>query len=142
VDRVAKIVTEITQSNASSGVANIVNPNAFHWTKDLLPYVKASGLQFSELNPREWIQRLRFSNPDPVANPPVMLLEFFANNCNKDVPPRLPPEWQTAKAQRWSRTFAEGFIIDQVLVDKIISYFTSSCWSVPLIKKLEMVSVD
>jgi thioester reductase-like protein len=131
VDRVAKIVTEITQSNASSGVANIVNPNAFHWTKDLLPYVKASGLQFSELNPREWIQRLRFSNPDPVTNPPVMLLEFFANNYNKDVPPRLPPEWRTAKSQRWSRTFAEGFIIDQVLVDKIIGYFTSSCWSVP-----------
>ena len=41
VDQVAKTIVEITQSNAPSGVANIVNPNAFHWTKDLLPSLGA-----------------------------------------------------------------------------------------------------
>ena len=141
VDQVAKTIVEITQSNAPSGVANIVNPNAFHWTKDLLPYLHAAGLEFSELKPQEWIQRLRLSNPDPVANPRVKLLEFFATNYSKEGPPRLPLRWQTEKAQRLSKSFADSCVIDQALVGKIIGYLRS-CWSVPSSKKLGVASVE
>ena len=59
-------------------VVNITNPTLIHWTTDLLPLLHESGLTFDELPAREWVDKLRHSEQDPVANPPIKLLEFFA----------------------------------------------------------------
>jgi thioester reductase-like protein len=131
VDTVAKTVIDITLSSAPSGVVNIVNPQTFHWTRDLLPYLLASGIQFDELTPRDWIARLRASNPDPVANPPYKLLQFFSNKYGKDSTPQSPPEWQTEKARTWSKSLSEAPVLDQGLVDRMIMHFTNNCWNLP-----------
>jgi thioester reductase-like protein len=128
VDVVAKSVIEITSSSAPSGVVNIINPRTFHWTRDLLPYLHAAGLQFAELETRDWVARLRDSNPDPVANPPIKLLQFFTNKYDKEGFPSSTMEWETGKARTWSKTLAEAPVLDQGLVDKMIGHFRRDCW--------------
>jgi len=129
VDTVAKTVIDITSSDsAPSGVFNVVNPRAFHWARDLLPHLHASGLQFSELGQRDWIARLRASNPDPIANPPYKLLQFFSNKYDRDSTPQTR-EWHTQKAQTWSDSLSEAPVLDQGLVDKMIEHFRSNCWA-------------
>ncbi|PWY78192.1 acetyl-CoA synthetase-like protein [Aspergillus heteromorphus CBS 117.55] len=57
-------------------VYQITNPTAFHWTTQLLPALRAAGLPFQELNPHDWLLRVRGVD-DPVRNPPFKLVEFF-----------------------------------------------------------------
>lgn len=129
VDVVAKAVIEITSSAAPSGVVNIINPKTFHWTRDLLPYLHAAGLEFTELETREWVARLRNSNPDPVANPPIKLLQFFTNKYDKEGLRSNTMEWETGKAREWSKTLAEAPVLGQELVDKMVGHFRRDCWS-------------
>ncbi|KAL6822067.1 acetyl-CoA synthetase-like protein [Trichoderma sp. SZMC 28015] len=84
VDVVADAVTDISLSTAGSIFANITNPQVFSWTDDLLPALRKCGLVFDEVEPKEWIKRLRASNPDPIANPPIKLTDFFASKYDKD----------------------------------------------------------
>ncbi|KAE8366965.1 hypothetical protein BDV27DRAFT_170377 [Aspergillus caelatus] len=87
VDTVAGTVIDISLSSTavskldSELVFNIVSHHPFHWTKDLLPYVRNAGLEFEELEQRDWIHRLRTSNPDPVANPPIKLCDEARPQC-------------------------------------------------------------
>lgn len=128
VDVVAKSVIEITSSSAPSGVVNIINPGTFHWTRDLLPYLHATGLQFAELETRGWVARLRDSNPNPVSNPPIKLLQFFTNKYDREGLPSSTMEWETGKAKAWSKALAEAPVLDQGLVDKMIGHFRRDCW--------------
>jgi nucleoside-diphosphate-sugar epimerase len=80
VDVVAEAVVEVSLSErVGSGVLNVVNSRSFHWTRDLLPMLRKAlpGVGYEEVGRREWIRRLRESDPDGVANPPVKLLAFF-----------------------------------------------------------------
>jgi nucleoside-diphosphate-sugar epimerase len=86
VDVVASVISDISLSDAGPGIMNVVNSKFFHWTRDLLPALHRAGMQFSEPNQREWVVFLRKSNPDPVANPPIKLVEFFASKCDNDLP--------------------------------------------------------
>ncbi|KAB8219327.1 hypothetical protein BDV33DRAFT_231569 [Aspergillus novoparasiticus] len=87
VDTVAGTVIDISLSSTAISkpdvelVFNIVSHHPFHWTKDLLPYVREAGLEFEELEQRDWIHRLRTSNPDPVANPPIKLCDEAQPQC-------------------------------------------------------------
>ncbi|KAJ4308179.1 hypothetical protein N0V84_012249 [Fusarium piperis] len=56
--------------DSGSVFTNITNPKTSDWTQDLLPALRNAGLVFDELEPKEWVQRLRASTPDPKANPP------------------------------------------------------------------------
>ncbi|KAL4922880.1 hypothetical protein BDW62DRAFT_207531 [Aspergillus aurantiobrunneus] len=135
VNSVAGIIADIslssdsdtTKYNASAPdtqpVFNIINPHPFHWTSDLLPYLRGAGLEFEELGQRAWIKRLRESNPDPVANPPIKLVDFFASKYDNDLP-RRTVGWATEKTARVSATFgAEARELDQELVRKMMGYF-------------------
>jgi thioester reductase-like protein len=84
VDVVAQAVTEISLSEAGACVMNVVAPRSFYWTRDLLPKLHAAGLSFEEPGQREWIRKLRASDPDPATNPPIKLLDFFANKYDND----------------------------------------------------------
>ncbi|KNG85006.1 NRPS-like enzyme [Aspergillus nomiae NRRL 13137] len=134
VDTVAGTVIDISLSSTAVSkpdtelVFNIVSHHPFHWTRDLLPYVRDAGLEFEELEQRDWIQRLRTSNPDPVANPPIKLVDFFASKYDTDKPRRLF-NWHTERAREVSTTLADARPLDQELVRKMIAYFRKECWS-------------
>jgi carbohydrate kinase (thermoresistant glucokinase family) len=129
VDVVAKAVVEITLSSAGSVFANVTNPQMFSWTDDLLPALRKSGLCFDEVEPNEWVHRLRNSNPDPTANPPIKLVDFFASKYDKEVTDFTTTKpFATEVACSLSPSLAAAPVLDQALVDKFIKYFMDKAW--------------
>ena len=128
VDVVASTVSDILLSSAGAGVMNVVNHQSFHWTRDLLPALHQAGLEFSEPSQQEWIQNLRKSNPDPVANPPIKLLDFFASKYDNDRP-RTGLVYDTSYARFLSPSLATAPKLDQQLVNKFVNKFRATAWS-------------
>lgn len=128
VDVVARTVIEISLSDAPTSVLNVVNGRPFHWTRDLLPKLRATGFQFEEIGQREWIMRLRASNFDPVANPPIKLVEFFASKYDKDNVARIGLQYDTSQARALSPTLASAPVLDQEMVQKFIEHFLRTSW--------------
>ena len=128
VDTVGQAVADIALSDAGSIVTNVANPRSFRWTGDLLPALKAAGLEFDEVEPREWVRRLRASNPDPEANPPIKLTEFFASKYDRDVfaPSKV---FATDVACRLSPALARAPLLSRDVVDKFVKYFRSTAWA-------------
>lgn len=81
VDTVAASVVELSllgREEAPLGaVFNIVNPQKMNWTEHFLPALEAAEVTFQRLPQREWLQKLRQSEPDPEKNPPIKLLDFW-----------------------------------------------------------------
>ncbi|WZH45841.1 Gluconate kinase [Fusarium acuminatum] len=127
VDTVADAVVDISLSDSPSVFTNVANPKTFDWTNDLLPALRNAGLTFDELSPKEWVQRLRASNPDPTANPPIKLVDFFASKYDKDeFSPSKP--FATEKASELSPAIANATVPDQAFVNKFVKYFSNSSW--------------
>ncbi|PGH16162.1 hypothetical protein AJ79_01929 [Helicocarpus griseus UAMH5409] len=139
VDNVAQTVLDISFSSSSSSQAffNVVNPATFHWTRHLLASLRASGLlSFEQVDQREWIRRLRASNPDPVTNPTIKLVEFFASKYDHDhqkAPKRSALAYETAATESLSPTIASRPKTgkDVAFVSKFISYFLATSWAAP-----------
>jgi len=128
VDTVAQTCIELTNSaELDSHVLNVVNNNTFHWTRDLLPLLRKAGLNFEEIPQREWIQRLRASDPDPVANPPIKLVEFFAGKYDNDRP-RGRMVFESGMARTFSETLDGTAAITEDAVRKFVGYFREECW--------------
>ncbi|PSR77038.1 hypothetical protein BD289DRAFT_378167 [Coniella lustricola] len=128
VDVVAQGIAEISLSQDAACVfCNVVNSRVFSWTQDLLPALHRAGLDFDEVEPKEWVRRLRESNPDPVANPPIKLVDFFASKYDRD---EFAPSktYRTENAQRLSRTLANPPLLDQAFVDKFVGCFLNGSW--------------
>lgn len=128
VDVVAQSTIEITNSDAKSGIFNLVNPYTFHWTRDLLPYLRRAGLKFNELDPPSWLNLLRASNSNPAENPPIKLLPYFTANYDTTEPRRVF-DFQTDNMRRWSPTFDNTRAPDEELVSKMVRHFTTACWN-------------
>ena len=138
VDTVARAVVEISFAGAAAAgqeeeeeavVANVVNARTFHWTRDLLPALRRAGLQFDEVAPREWIRRLRASEPDPQKNPPIKLVDFLASKYDRDEADFSPSRrYETETAARLSPALAGASVLDQDLVNKFIKYFSETAW--------------
>ncbi|XPT03556.1 hypothetical protein M3J09_012647 [Ascochyta lentis] len=130
VDVIAKAVSEIALSNAGPIVANITNPKTFSWTNDLLPALRQAGLEFDEVEPKEWVERLRNSSNDVVANPTFKLVDFFASKYDKDTfgPSRT---YQTAVARSFSPALDSAPVLDASFVKTFIDQFKSSAWKQP-----------
>ncbi|CAG8107562.1 unnamed protein product [Penicillium olsonii] len=135
VDIIASSVVDLTLAPAAGEVLNVTNSTLSHWTHDLLPLLKQAGLDFEELNQREWLSRLRDSNPDPKLNPPIKLVEFFASKYDNDSPSRvLLYDTKKAQAAAPSLRQAEGLTLD--LVTRFISYFRRECWGSSAVSSL------
>ncbi|KAK2608982.1 hypothetical protein QQS21_002462 [Conoideocrella luteorostrata] len=130
VDVVAKAVSEITLSDAGSIVANVTNPCTFNWNKELLPALRFAGLNFDEVEPKEWVRRLRTSNPDPIANPPIKLLDFFASKYDKEEFERHQSKpFATGIACSLSPSLTTSVVLGQALVDKFVGHFLRKSWA-------------
>ncbi|TVY91689.1 Adenylate-forming reductase [Lachnellula willkommii] len=130
VDVVAKAVAEISLSAAGAGVMNVVASQPFHWTRDLLPKLHAAGLQFQEPTQREWIRKLRASNPDPSQNPPIKLVNFFGSKYDNDNTIRKGLQYDTRLARSFSPSLAAAKVLDQDLVTKFVAQFRASSWAI------------
>jgi hypothetical protein len=130
VDVVARAAIEITNSGAATGVFHLVNPRTVHWTRDILPYLRQAGLEFNVVDPSSWLKLLQASD-DPVSNPPIKLFEYFKCQFdnNEATPRHAAAAFETAKSQRWSKTFADLQAPDQALVAKMVGHFIYTCWN-------------
>jgi carbohydrate kinase (thermoresistant glucokinase family) len=130
VDVVAKAITEIALSEAGAIVANVTNAKTFSWTKDLLPALRGAGLVFDDVEPKEWVRRLRASNPSPVQNPPIKLVEFFASKYDRDSFPTNTRTYETTAACMFSPSLEKAPVLDQDFVAKFVQQFLASAWRV------------
>ena len=128
VDEVARTCMDISLSSTQHGFFNIVNPHTFHWTRDLLPALHASGLDFAEVEQREWIRRLRASDPDPSSNPTTKLTDFFASKYDNNAV-RRSLEYTTSAATELSPTLAQTDALRPGLVNQFVKHFLATSWS-------------
>lgn len=132
VDTVATSVMDVSLSPTTQRVFNIVNPRIFHWTSDLLPALRSAGLSFTEVGQREWISRLRASNPDPEANPTIKLVEFFAKKYDNDVTRRKNFEYTTSTAEGLSSALGSVPALSTELVTKFVKKFLQTSWALKM----------
>ncbi|THY35976.1 acetyl-CoA synthetase-like protein [Aureobasidium pullulans] len=128
VDIIASSLVESLASKEDAGVINLTNPASFHWTKDLLPLLKQAGLNFETVDKRTWLARLRASNPDPTANPPIKLLDFFTAKYDNDTKGRKL-SYATAKAEACASSLSSAGQLSFALVQKFVNYLQSDCWN-------------
>jgi carbohydrate kinase (thermoresistant glucokinase family) len=130
VDIIARAVSEIALSNAEALVANVTNAKTFSWIDDLLPALRQAGLEFDEVEPKEWVERLRNSSNDVVANPAFKLVDFFASKYDKDTfgPSRT---YETAVARQFSPALENAPVLDASFVKTFVEQFKSSAWKQP-----------
>jgi hypothetical protein len=113
-----------------SVVFHVQNPRPFHWTRDLLPALKSAGLQFEIVKQREWVKMLRDSNPDPIQNPTIKLLDFFAEKYDNDRPGRSGLVFETQKTETASTTIRGGFdVIGSGLLAKFVARWKADDWA-------------
>ncbi|KAL4744008.1 hypothetical protein BDV11DRAFT_210719 [Aspergillus similis] len=127
VDTMASSIIEATLSSAAAEVMNVTNPTLNHWTRDLLPLLKQAGLTFDALPKREWLARLR-SNLDPTRNPPIKLLDFFANKYDNNSPARVLL-YDTKKSQSAAPSLRNAPGLTQDFVTRFVQHFRRQVWS-------------
>lgn len=127
VDTTAEAIADISLSGSASGFANVAHPKMFSWIDDLLPALHSAGLEFEEVEPKEWVRRLRSSNPDPAANPPIKLVDFFASKYDRDEfsPTKV---FATDNACSMSPALEHAPVLDAAFVKKFVDYFLESSW--------------
>lgn len=131
VDTVAASVLAISLSNTTDAVFNVINPRTFHWTNDLLPALRQAGLSFAEVDQREWIRRLRASNPNPALNPTMKLVEFFAKKYDNDLTRRKNLNYVTSRAEEISQELGSVPSLSPELVKKFVGHFLKTSWARP-----------
>ena len=136
VDVVAQAVSEIALSNAEAIVANVTNAKTFSWKNDLLPALRQAGLEFEEVEPKEWVERLRSSSNDVVANPAFKLVDFFASKYDKDTFGSIRT-YETAVARQFSPALDNAPVLDASFVKTFVDQFKSSAWKQPSISTAE-----
>ncbi|KAF5534520.1 male sterility [Fusarium phyllophilum] len=125
VDIVAEAVADISMSTSGSVFTNITNPKTFDWTEDPPPAWRQAGLKFNELEPKEWVQRLRASTPDPTANLPIKLVDFFASKYDESEFVGLKV-FATQKTYESSLALSNVAVLNQDFVDKFVTYCLES----------------
>ncbi|KAH8704891.1 hypothetical protein BGW36DRAFT_284750 [Talaromyces proteolyticus] len=122
VDTVADILIDHSFSTYTTGVLNVLNHHSFHWTRNLMPFLHKAGLEFTELETSQWLEKLRSSNADPAINPPVKLVEFWTTKYGNQGPKRSFI-WHNKLARQYSKTLDEMNTLDQESVNKMVEYF-------------------
>lgn len=135
VDRMARSVIELSGLARADSQTSVVAPDAalvyqvrnrslLQWTDELLPALRASGLEFRTVSQQEWMALLRASGPDPVENPTIKLLDFFADKYDNDRPGREGLVFETQKTEEDSDVMKEGYdVVKNGLVEKMVSWW-------------------
>ncbi|KAI0600274.1 hypothetical protein F4775DRAFT_599390 [Biscogniauxia sp. FL1348] len=94
-------------------VYHVLNPRLFSWSDELLPALRAAGLQFDVVSQREWVRRLREGEQDPKKNPAVKLLDFYTEKYDNDRAGRSGLVFDTRVTAQRSETINRGFDLIQ-----------------------------
>ncbi|CAK7236690.1 putative NRPS-like protein biosynthetic cluster [Sporothrix eucalyptigena] len=114
----------IAVAQGTAPVYQVQNCRVFRWTADLLPALRAAGLQFEIVSQREWVARLRASDPDPRRNPTIKLIDFYAEKYDNDRPGRAGLIFDTHHTEEASATMRAGFdVIGSGLVGKMVAWW-------------------
>ncbi|KAF6835139.1 Iterative polyketide synthase CazM 2 [Colletotrichum musicola] len=104
-------------------VYQVQNPALFHWTFDFLRALRAAGLEFQIVSQREWVRRLRESEPDPARNPTYKLLGFFEEKYDNDRPGREGLVFETKRTGERSPAVGAGWdVVGSGLVEKMVRW--------------------
>ncbi|OLN97928.1 Iterative polyketide synthase CazM 2 [Colletotrichum chlorophyti] len=104
-------------------VYQVQNPRLFHWTFDFLRALRAAGLEFQIVSQREWVRRLRESDPNPETNPTYKLLGFFEEKYDNDKPGRQGLVFETQRTGEKSPAVGEGWdVVGSGLVEKMLRW--------------------
>ncbi|PLB48180.1 NRPS-like enzyme [Aspergillus steynii IBT 23096] len=136
VDCVADAILDLTGLNPNPEakafahdpkvVYHVQNACTFNWTRDLLPALKAAGLEFEVLPKRQWVQRLREGEQDPQKNPTVKLLDFFTEKYDNDNPGRAGLVFSMEKSEAASPALKGGVeLIDSGLIKRFVDAWRS-----------------
>lgn len=87
------------------------NTYLFHWTHELLPALRAAGLDFEAVPQRERVRGLCEGEQDPKKNPTIKLLDLFAEKCDNDKPGRVGLGFMTEKSGERSEAVRKGYNI-------------------------------
>ncbi|KAE9973609.1 hypothetical protein BLS_003501 [Venturia inaequalis] len=133
VDKVARAILELSNltnttfptpsppTTDNKIVYHIQNTQTFHWTTQLLPALRLAGLTFETVSQREWIRRLRGGEQDPIKNPTIKLLDFFADKYDNENPGRVGLEFAMERSSVDSEAVGEGFdVLGSGLVEKMV----------------------
>ncbi|KAK7402465.1 hypothetical protein QQX98_011792 [Neonectria punicea] len=136
VDKSARAVLELSGLTASGDqtagyfqtqdepdvVYHLQNPTTVRWTEDVLPAMKAAGLDFEIVSQREWVQRLRDGEQDPTLNPTVKLLDFFTGKYDNDKPGRGGLIFETSETEKKSKAIQDGYnVVTSGLLAKCVT---------------------
>ncbi|KAK1988206.1 hypothetical protein LZ30DRAFT_777058 [Colletotrichum cereale] len=93
------------------------------WTFDLLRALRDAGLEFRIVSQREWVRRLRASDPDPERNPTYKLLGFFEAKYDNDGPGRQGLAFETDRTGRRSPAVGDGWnVVGSGLVERMVRW--------------------
>ncbi|KAI1376193.1 L-aminoadipate-semialdehyde dehydrogenase [Hypoxylon crocopeplum] len=133
VDKCASAILELSGLGADNKgkllesyeeVAHVLNPMTFSWCNDLLPALRAAGLDFDIVPQREWVQRLRDGDKDPQKNPTIKLLDFYTDKYDNDAAGRRGLLFETQTTAKHSETIRQGFdIIRSGILQKCLSHW-------------------
>ena len=131
VDKCAEAIIELSGINDTpdekhncedeSVVYHVQNPCGFSWTSDLLPALKAAGLDFEIVPQKVWIDRLRAGEQDPMKNPTVKLIDFFASKYDNNKPGRKGLVFKTDITATKSKVIRDGYqVVRSGLINKCV----------------------
>jgi thioester reductase-like protein len=128
VDDVARVIVELCHAPERHDVYHVVNPRPFNWTRDLLPMLRGAGLEFDQVSPQAWLERLATSDPDPAVNPTIKLLDFF--KAKYSAPQKTGPAvfYETRVTESASKTLKAVQAPDAALVRKMVESWRSEAW--------------
>ncbi|KAK9473258.1 uncharacterized protein V1510DRAFT_364071 [Dipodascopsis tothii] len=128
VDYVARAVLELSgiagniPKDDTDTVYHVMNPYVFSWTEDLLPSLKRAGLTFDVVSQRDWIHKLRVGEQNPLKNPTIKLLNFFASKYDNDSLGRSGLIFDTSKTRLHSLAVNKApQMIVSGLIDKYVA---------------------
>ncbi|KAK4688566.1 hypothetical protein P7C73_g1542, partial [Tremellales sp. Uapishka_1] len=117
VNLAGKAIKEIVlaESQPKKALYHILNPNVSGTWNDILEGIKDGGVKFQAVDRREWVEEIKKSNPDPIANPSIKLSGFYANRFGKDEEKIMQP-FDVAQTSKLSPTIADAPPITKDLV--------------------------
>lgn len=119
--------SKVGETTTGASFYNILHPRPFCWSGDFLPAIRASGIRFDTVPTQEWLTRLSRSDPDPLKNPSVKLLDFWSrkygnknNERSADAGTGKDLVFITHNAQQASRTLKTSRnAVESGLVERI-----------------------
>ncbi|KAJ9094096.1 hypothetical protein QFC21_006197 [Naganishia friedmannii] len=119
VDLAAKSIMEVMSSPQHQPLWHILNSSTqTSWTT-VWTALKAAGVDFEVVSKREWINRLRQSDPDVTVNPTYKLVDFFGNKYDHDVVTKRAA-YSTEQTAKASPTIASAPFVDENIIGKFV----------------------